>query len=62
MKQIIMALAVIATAIAIVGGYIHNIYDLIAMAKAGGDVGIMFVARIIGMFFSPLGVALGLLT
>jgi hypothetical protein len=62
MKQIIMALAIIAATIAIIGGYIHNIYDLIAMAKAGGDVGAMFVARIIGMFFFPLGAGLGLLT
>jgi hypothetical protein len=62
MKQIIMALAIIAATIAIVGGYIHNMYDLIMMCNAGAEVGVMFVARIVGVLLFPWGAAMGLLT
>lgn len=40
-------------------GYFANIFKLIGAAMGGGELGLMLILRIIGIFAAPLGAILG---
>lgn len=58
-KMTISEIAWLVFAIPFVGGYIANIVKLISMV--GGDVTTMFILRIVGIPFVPIGAVLGYL-
>lgn len=53
----LFVLAIIAIAALAVGGWIANIVKLIGVID--GSITAMFIARIVGVFFAPLGAVLG---
>jgi hypothetical protein len=50
-------LAAIVLWVAVVWGWVLNIISLIGMI--GGDFNVLLVLRVVGIFFAPLGAALG---
>jgi hypothetical protein len=57
MKAIAALLVYVSLIVLLLTGWILNILKLVAIL--GGDVTAMFIARIVGVFFFPLGVILG---
>ena len=41
------------------GGWVANIVKFVDMATSNAEVGVLFIARAVGMIFMPLGAILG---